>query len=213
MAARQSYIDWLKSLGCVVYLPMSSDGDLVDRISGNSLVSTGVGSYSWTADGYEIETPSSITDGVLELPNAVHASLFADDCFTTLTTFRKITTSGIYGFGQIGILSNTETLRTALSPAWNATGQISGYPATTIHLARYEGQDERIFYQNGAVYTTLAPATSILPSSWSQINDNFAVGVTRANNTNYYGKQFNISEVYVFNKKLTLDQIRTIQGY
>ena len=33
----QSYIDWLKSLGCVVYLPLS-EGDLQDKISGNTLV-------------------------------------------------------------------------------------------------------------------------------------------------------------------------------
>lgn len=43
----KSYIEWLKNLGCLVYLPLSADGDLEDRISGLSLQLTGQGSLVW----------------------------------------------------------------------------------------------------------------------------------------------------------------------
>lgn len=58
----QSYIDWLKSLGCVFYAPLSN-GDLSDNIS-NQILSLSNGTVTWDANqnAYKFQGPSSINN-------------------------------------------------------------------------------------------------------------------------------------------------------
>lgn len=90
-----SYIDWLKSIGCLIYLPLSYDGDLQDRISGLSLQLTGQGSMIWdnAQQRYKLTSPSSYNQYVAKLDNGLTASSFPDDKYTTCYRIKKITNS------------------------------------------------------------------------------------------------------------------------
>lgn len=69
----QSYIEWLKSLGCVLYLPLT-EGDLQDKISGVSLIANQNASITWdSAEGaYKFDLPTSVPSYKgIELPNVV----------------------------------------------------------------------------------------------------------------------------------------------
>lgn len=56
----QSYIDWLKSLGCVFYAPLT-EGDTTDHISGQQLIMSN-GTFTWNRNkqAYQFNGPGSI---------------------------------------------------------------------------------------------------------------------------------------------------------
>lgn len=211
-----SYTDWLISLGCICWLPLGSDGDLQDRISEVSLQTTGNGTFAWdsTAGMYKIITSNANSKYVAWLNNGMNASSFSDNCFTTLTTFMKDST-GYYANGQISPISTDSNTKLALSPLYNSTGNVSGYPSTVIKLANYTGSDERILIAEGSIYSQTSTVTGYLPNNWTVGSNGLAIGMIPTNSSiaQYTNKTYYIKDIYIFNKKLTLTQIRQIQGY
>jgi hypothetical protein len=102
--SEQSYIDWLKSIGCVLYLPLTQDGDLQDRISGASLQYTGIGTQAyWDAnEGMYVFVGPAYHVTSYTLANGWSAATFPDNEVSVLTTFRKNTANGNGQFMCVG---------------------------------------------------------------------------------------------------------------
>ncbi len=219
MAAQQGgdpYIQWLRSLGCRVYLPLSADGDLVDRISGLSLQLSGKGSMTWdnAQQMYKIHTPTTLYQYVASLENGMTGSDFPSNSLTVATTFKKITNSGYPNITQLSPKSTDDNTIISLPTSYNAVSNITVYPTYTLKLAKSESATERKFYQQGTLYTTLSPSPQILPSNWVMASGGgLVIGMVRQGISNYTNKEYYLAEVYLFDGVLTLDQIRTIQGY
>ena len=91
--SEQSYIDWLKSLGCVVYLPLS-EGDLEDKISGMELIQD-TGSFAWNQNKqmYQFNTPYS-NGGAAVLRNGFDKTMFTTNSYTFCIHFKKLSNLG-----------------------------------------------------------------------------------------------------------------------
>lgn len=217
MGARQSYIDWLKSLGCLVYLPLSADGDLQDRISGLSLQLTGNGSMVWdnAEQMYKITTPANTQFlCVAKLLNGMTAADFPSNSFTSLSQFKKIS-AGLYYYPgtQFAPISHVDDNITGMYPTYHTTINASQYPSSLVRIAKYNGPNERKYYTEGALYDTLAATPNALPTNWTLEENGYMFGFIRQANNYYNNKQYYLKEVYVFDGDLSLDNIRIIQGF
>lgn len=213
-----SYISWLKSLGCICWLPLGSDGDLLDRISGKSLELTGNGSMVWdsTKGMYHFTTPASKSQYVAFLDNGMNASSFPDDEFTTIVTLEKITSSSTRYFnGAMSPISNVENTQVPMMPAYNGTGRTSSWPAGVQNLAKTQSSDRAYaMYYNGGLNLSGNSVSGYMPSEWSVRSDGLCVCIARNSSTaTTTNVQVYIKDIYVFNKVLTVEEIRKIQGY
>lgn len=207
------YIDWLKSLGCIMYLPLSEEGDLLDRISGLSLQLTGNGNMVWdSSEGkYKITTPSSALQKVAVLNNGLTSQSFPENQFSVLYTIKKITSSSKYIRG-LSVNSTASGTTDALNPLYNASSRSSGYPSTETKVAGViNGNVDRKYYQNGALYNSYASYSPLLPSNWTLDGSGLFLG--QAQDSNSVSVELYINEIYLFNTALDLTTIRKIQGY
>lgn len=214
--ASQSYIDWLKSLGCLVYLPLSANGDLQDRISGLSLQLTGQGSMVWdnAQHMYKVTHASNGTfNYVALLDNGLAASQFQNDNYTVLQNIMMVTNSSSKYICSFSPKSKDSSTCEAASATWGTTCRTNAFPRTLAHCGYVCNHTlaSRSWYQNGVQAYTSAEYVNYLPSNW--VMD--GTGITIGCNLSYqrYGVQYYISEIYLFNTALDLATIRKIQGY
>lgn len=210
-----NYIDWLKSLGCVLYLPLSYDGDLQDRISGESLQLTGYGSMVWdnTQNMYKITSPSSYQQWVAVLNSPFNHNLFPEDNYTYLSTVKKITSSSTKRITGLYPINNKTSAISCFIPAWNGSSTSSTFPsyiANSAIVVDYTNR-RRMFYQDGALYNTYYSGWE-LPSDWNETQNGLVLAKTYQDSQKL-SVQFYTKELYVFNKVLDLSTIRKIQGY
>lgn len=212
----ESYIDWLKNLGCLVYLPLSANGDLQDRISGLSLQLTGWGSMVWDNNQqmYKVTHPSSGTfNYVALLDNGLASSQFQNDNYTVLQNIMRVTNSSSKYVNTISPLANHADTCAATSATWNGTGRTNVFPSTLANCGYIcnHTQSNRSSIQNGALYMTVSESSPYLPSNWVMNGTGVTIGCNRI--TQNYSTQYYISEIYLFNTVLDLTTIRKIQGY
>ena len=212
----QDYIEWLKSLGCILYLPLSEDCDLQDHISGLSLQLTGQGSMVWDGSQqmYKITQPNSGFQYVAKLNNGLDKDSFPNDNFTTLHSVKRITKSSKY-INTLSPQSTNGDTCAATTAVYNGTGRTNVWPTNLANVAYVSNNDQRnrSHYQNGELYTTFAEYLPSLPSNWVMNGTGFTIGCCRGATSIYYGTQFYMKEVYLFNTVLDLQIIRKIQGY
>lgn len=212
----QSYIDWLKSLGCLVYLPLSADGDLQDRISGLSLQLTGNGSLVWDngQQMYKVTQPTSIYQCVANLNNGLDTQSFPNISYTTLHTIVKITNASNKNIKTMAPNSTTENTIDALCACFNGTSRTNQFPTGVANVAMTLNHTEgkRRFYQQGLLYGEYSEYGPYLPSNWVLNGTGLKIAQTYNTNTNS-GTQYYMKEVYLFNTALDLATIRQIQGY
>lgn len=208
------YIEWIKSLGCICYLPMRYEGDLQDKITGKSLQLTGHGSLVWdsSVNKYKVTTSNTAFQYVAWLDNGMNSSTFTNNCFTTLTTFERITTSGYYANCHLSLITNYSNTAASISPCYGGTGNVTNYPAI-VKASAYVSPTERIYSQQGEIYLTTTPYNDYTASNWHLTGNGLSIGNIRENNDVYKNKSFYLSEVYVFTTKLNISVIRKIQGY
>lgn len=203
--------------GLIIHLPLAYDGDLTDRVTGNSIQMSGNGSMVWdnTYSAYKITTPSANDLNVGFLSVDLTPTVFPDDCYTSLVTFRRISTPT--GSAQHYINLNTTT--TAAQPApmcsYDATTVMNTYPYEFVKLAIvYDPLDTnlRYYYQGGVLYTSNSVYTDYLPSNWgiNPATSGVNLGFSRSNSA-YFNKQYCIKDLYLFNRALSLDEIKEIQ--
>jgi hypothetical protein len=214
----QPYIDWLKSLGCICWLPLSSEGDLLDRISGKSLELTGNGSLVWNSSAgmYVLTNPSGAASTyVAFLDNGMNKQTFADDTITSMGTVQRISTTGSIG-SFVSPLSTEEYTQMATTPAYNNTGDLTRWD-NSLHKCSlvYNNDVDRKYYFDGQLEITAAAYNAYIPRNWSLTGSGLCIGMLRNSTplSSYRNKQIYLKDVYIFNKCLTLEKIRQIQGY
>ena len=209
------YIDWLKSLGCLVYLPLSADGDLQDRISGLSLQLTGQGSMVWDGNQqrYKLTTPSQNNSHTAILPNGLTKSNFPDNRVTILQGIKKVTSSSSKYLRAFCVNSTNYDTTDVFNCGYNGTSRSNGFPASEVYLGfTINASIDRSYYQNGSLFGTYSPHNPYLPSNWVLNGSGVIIGNTTGS-TSFTNVQLYISELYIFNNVLDLATIRKIQGY
>lgn len=205
----QSYINWLKSLGCVLYLPLH--GDMQDKISGEYIQLTGNGRIDWDDNEcmYRFKAPSYTGQYVGFIQTNVSRSTFPSNRLTVLHGIKRINQSDYLRT----ISPNTTNQKTllALCAHYNASGRLAGFPDEYIPVGHvFNDQVGRAYYQGGVLYNTYGPYTGYLPSRW-QTSGN---GIKLCNYSDTVsGAEWYMDEVYLFNTALDISTIRKIQRY
>lgn len=211
----QSYIDWLKSLGCLVYLPLSADGDLEDRISGVSAQTTGYGSLIWDSNrnSYVVKSPSSGLPGrsTLLLDNGFTKTWFSNNEITSLQTVEMITKTSGKGCRTISPKSSTVTTIQSIAATYGGSGNCSAWPNGLVNCAYSTNASIRSYYDNGVLIGSGAAYSPYLPSNWTMNGTGLFIGTGEGGN--YTNVEFAIKEIYIFDAVLDLTTIRKIQGY
>lgn len=213
----ESYIDWLKSLGCIVYMPLHSN--LVDQISGESLSLTGTGSMVYNSNE-DMTLVSLGPNAGYNIPlNTIYYVASLDIQFTSKITNAltclckgKRYTSNRVARG-FGIKNPSINMSWCLMPMYNGTSGMSSWPSSSFDYAQIcdYTQNNVITYINGALSATFTINASYLPQNWNVQGDGLIFGLAThpsAANAKYY-----ISDFYIFNQALDLTTIRKIQGY
>ena len=204
------YIEWLKSLGCVTWLPLT-EGDLEDKITETTLTLSGNGSMTWDSSVgmYKIAVPSTQGQYVAKLDNGFSASMFPTDTISILAKFRKVTSSTMTFKEQPCLISsNPDTLGVLTAALYNGTSKSSTIPSGIHYFVKTFSDTERIFYYDGAVNGTYAAYANHLPSNWVVSSNGLYIGYRTGNNVTYY-----LADYYIFNKVLSMSTIRQIQGF
>lgn len=203
--SEQGYIDWLKSIGCLIYLPLS-EGDLQDKITGNYITLTGNGSLTWdsTQQMYLCTTSSSTGRYVGSLPFPYNYSDFAENKLTKLWTYKRKTT-----YGQFCNLSSLSNNPGALTNGGTAmlTLNLSAWDSNVGKLLVIEG-DPRMIYFNESFSGQYAVYTPNLPSNWADNANMIYIGITP--NSNYTSKQVYMKDCLFFNRALSDSEIQKL---
>lgn len=206
---------YLRDLGCVLYLPLSEDGDMQDKISGKILVLSGDGSmvFDSSVGMYKVTTPSVVNQFVASLDNGFDSSWFPDDNFTVLQNIKRITNSSGKRIHSMWFNSSDDNEYGVLTAIFNGSTVTNRFPADVAKVGNVTDKDNAIrhCYQQGGLYSSYAEHIPYYPSNWAMVNPGNLLG--KATVLSSMAVEYYISEVYIFNKALTLDEIRKIQGY
>lgn len=201
----ESFIDYLKSLGCVLYLPLG-ENDYHDYIGGHDLVFTGSGSMSWDSNvGMTLLTaPGSYPTDIATLQSdTLKPESFPTDECTTCITFKRKSTNKYGDFFCMGrynqnLYPNPDVNGTASMASWGDGVHNSGLTHSI---------NGRTWFEDGALYRQDS-TSSQRPSQWVGYNwfINTVSGL-RTNAQSYY------ANIMIFNRVLTLDEYRKVSGY
>lgn len=215
--SEQSYIDWLKSLGCVFYAPLNGVNDTMDVINNVQLTTTGYGAYSYDAakDMYLITTPSNYNQHIGKWANGIETSTFPNDTYTFLSKAQRKDTSQHMSCG-ISLESTNYRARQAWSPMRDST---SGMWAWSNGDVFYNGfvfnvsGGYRDTYLNGEVQYHQSIFNEYKPSIWYPSSSGICFGRNCGTfNQIQLNAQLWIGEVYLFNTALTQQEIKEVQG-
>jgi len=198
-------IDFLKSIGCIIYLPLA-ENDFQEKITGNYLQFTGNGSLIWDSDQqmYLCTTPSSTGRYVGSLPFPYNYSDFSENKFTRMWTYKRKTTYG--KFCNLSSLSNNPDALTT-GATTSLTLNLSSWGNNVGKLLIIEG-DPRVVYDNESFSAQGTVYTPNLPSNWANNANTIYVGVTP--NSDYMNKQVYMQDCLFFNRALSDSEIQQL---
>lgn len=203
-------MDWLKSLGCVLWLPFEHSTDLNDRISGNDLaqVSGTNGYFAWdsTESMMYYHSPSYRSRKAYTLQTGWSASTFADNEYTVLSEFKRKSTSGIAYFFMLG---NTYDIPNGATFLVNVSANMANFGTSLHKTAFFVGEGSRKCYEEGVQVWTGAAVSSQNPSGWGSYD--YFIGTCSTGSVT--SKEIYVRNVMMFNRELDLSTIRKIQGY
>jgi len=164
---------------------------------------------------YKITQPNSGFQYVAKLNNGLDKDSFPDDNFTTLHSVKRITNSSSKYISTLSPQSVDSDTCAATSASYNNTGRTNAWPANLANVAYVTNNDQRnrSVYQNGGLYNTYVEYLPYIPGNWVMNGTGFTIGCCRGAASQYYGVQFYMKEIYLFNTALDLQTIRKIQGY
>lgn len=216
--AREYYIEWLKSLGCVFYCAFDDATGTNDLISNVPLILSGNGScaYDATLNMYRITTPSAQGQDIGHWDNGIGKSTFPNDDFSAIYTAKKITTTS--GKSMHGVTPYSNNFRTcqALDMLYNSTGNVANWPSAVTKVASSFSTTGgwRKYYHNGSLYLNTSIFAQFQPSNWVTSGNHLCLGRTPVDsNSAHRSVSLYIGETYIFNVALDLQTIRKIQGY
>lgn len=209
------YINWLKSIGCVLYLPLSYDGDIMDRISGKSLQQTNYGSMTWsdTEQMYLFTMPSVLNASVATLGSSLSQLDFPSDDYSSLITMKMVTNSSQKYFATLSPKSLDQSTLYSTSASYNGSRLTDRFPHVVCKHAYVNDHvfAERRYYYDGNFSMRLAEHEPFLPSNW--VMNGTGVLIACSINNQCYQTQYYASGIMLFNTVLDLQTIRKIQGY
>ena len=216
--AQQSYIDWLKSLGCVFYCTFDGITGTYDLINNKPLILSGYGSIAYDSgkDMYRITTPSGQGQDIGYWNNGIGIDTFLDDDYSALYTVQRITTLSSKAMHGITPYSNAFRTCQALDMLYNGTGSCASWPSTVTNVASSfcTSQRWRRYYQNGILYADTTIYAQYQPSNWVTLGNHLCLSRTPVDsNSTHRGASLYIGATYIFNTALDLSIIRKIQGY
>lgn len=207
---RQSYVDWLKSLGCLIYIPFTND--LQDKIGGTSCIPTGDSSYTFANDYIEINVPTTYLKTCLNF-TFEFSNLTSSD-YTILGEAQAITISSANNTCRPSLFGNT-AVPSEYAPQYWGNFLPSGIPINKIAevSARvYEYSYRRTtMYVSGELYGVWNNQNVNILTMASPYVHGFTFGC--AGHNNFRGSSFRMRNFMFFNRILTLSEIRKIQGY
>ena len=209
---QDSYIDWLKSIGCLVYLPLGLD-DTRDYIS-NTYLQNGTGSFTYNASKqmYQFTVPSYNGSAAI-LRNGFDKTWFSTNAFTFCAHFRKFQTIS----GMRTLLYNIGNTNSAVfNIGYNGTSNLTNFPSDYHYAHSFSSNRELTIYQQGEFCSQGVVADSNqfynLPSSWNINQNNKGLWIGCYNGQSTVGS-YCMGEIYIFDGVLDLTTIRKIQGY
>lgn len=214
----QSYIDWLKSLGCVFYAPLNGVNGTMDVINNVQLTTTGYGAYSYDAakDMYLITTPSNYNQHIGKWANGIDSSsTFPDDTYTFLSKAQRKDTGQHISCG-ISLESNFWRAVQPWSPQRDSTGGMWAWSSGDMFYNAFVFDNingYRDNYLNGVLTLHQSIFNDYKPSRWNPLSSGICFGRT-ANGTLQLqlNSQLYIGEILLFNKALTQQEIKEVQG-
>lgn len=202
------FISWLRSVGCLIYLPLS-EGDLQDKITGNYLTLSGDGSLVWdsTEQMYLCTTPSSYGQYVASLPFPYDYADFSEDQFTKAWAYKRVSTRGQFCSASY-ITSATSPV--VLMGAYKSTMNLPQWDSNKNYWLMIEGST-RYTYLNWAQTSSSSVYSPNLPSAWADSASTLYFGV--GYNSNTYSKQVYMSDIMYFGRALTTTEMATLQNW
>ena len=228
--AEQSYIGWLKSLGCVFYAPLDQEHGMTDLISGVTGTVPPANtncSITWdnTLQMYVIDNQCPYYaglwwDGLNMFPNAVNGSTLMRNVAKTMLFTVRFITDPAYNYCNsvigIGGGDNGQTYNVSTG----SSRQLAEYLAPYMQVGLRAGTTAKIGLVRDGLKIWL-----LYDGAWYSQNNNdtwnqvyytrFGQRMCIANISNGNGSRTHIAgkDAYVFNTALDLATIRKIQGY
>lgn len=214
----QSYIDWLKSLGCVFYAPLAQD-DLKDYISGNIGTLTGYGSMSWDSNEnmYMFTSPSQADRGVLSFDIGIYLP-------TSWTVMAELKCTSVYSDSCLDIFVTRNNNSTNLANCVFGKCTTNGYVNIGTNMIYWDnhnsvfrgtssdGNADTNFYENGEFYFTRYNYTGYITAYGLPTNiDNIEIAAATSNAI-YQNKNYYIKNLMIFNQALDLNIMNEIAG-
>lgn len=200
------YLDYIRSLGCVLYLPLGEDGDKQDRISGNSLALVS-GNVDMAWDSFEqmyLFTGPNYRNKSHTLDTGWTSATFPNPEVTVLTTFKKYPGQTRNG----ALLCTGDYAPLGGAAMQHGTSVMSNWNNSLFKCAYALSATGRWLYDNGALYASYGAHTPYLPQNWGGYN--WFVGSCNSSNP---GIKVYYKDILVFNRVLSLQEIRKVQGY
>lgn len=209
----QSYIDWLKSMGCVFYAPLT-ENETRDLISGSQMQQGNNGTITWDTNEqawYFEDLNASTYDVVASWQNL---SLPFD---ITNIGFSLCYEINIYkngkGYGSSDYMGSILPIvlggRTVAINAQYATSQLHIWYKVAQVFPKYEGMSRYsyIYSDGNVVHSDNRGTTRYTGNSLT----NTRVDSNYRNSTNYSNCKYYMRNTMIFNAALTQTQIREIQ--
>ena len=205
----EDYVEWLKSLGCIMYAPLRED--LQDRISGNSFVPTGDGAYAFVNGYCEVTTPSTSPASPLNITIPALSATTSKD-YTVLCEAQLIQKSVANNSCRMLLFSN-QAISSEGAPQWCANPFRSAVP-TNFNLYKcgriYSWSQKKMSYPLNGVIDSTESYTVDITSMSSPYNQGFTLGC--AGHNNFRNCKFRVRDLMFFTAALDLSTIKQIQG-
>lgn len=212
------YIEWLKSMGCIFYAPLS-ENDTTDKISGVNGSVQYSNSVTWDTDknmylfsknnSYSPSQGIMVYSGLnLDFPNLNNVEFtLLYDINVKVGGYHPSASPNISPkwiapivLGERKVIINMENSNPSLN---------SNYKMGVIFPNHNSGKHISKWYVNGS-QTSSFTYTSAMVGDYT-IRDR--VYINYCNSNAYTGCQFYLKDMMIFNKELTINEIRKIQGY
>ena len=207
----ESYVNWLKSLGCVFYAPLT-EGDTRDYISGQDM--TIIQNVTWNSSNnsyyFQFTNTSQIGSiaewNGLNMPLDISNTSYGYLCEIKITNWynQQCGACPLILYGRPSA-SNTKYTVPQLN-VWYKVGYM--YPPTIPNVTKYDKwyRDGTMTYQVNRGSTTMTVPQSATTGIWTN-------NVPSSSFRPYTYAKFYMRNAMVFDRELTLSKIRKIQGY
>lgn len=215
----ENYVEWLKSLGCIMYAPLRED--LQDRISGNSFVPTKDGAYAFENGYCEVTVPSTVPASPLNITIPALSTTTSKD-YTVMCEAQLVQKSvadnscRLLLFGNQAVYSESapqyfaNPYPTALAYFPSAYGNLGWVTGVTKTARVYSYNNNAfIYYVDGAFLAVSYGNVFDITAMSSPYNQGFTLGCS--GHENFRNCKFRVRDLMFFTAALDLATIKRVQ--